>query len=220
MSIILTIIPYIVILLLSICVKKLFEWLLPKIEKVISPLLLCPCMLLGIYTLFNTSGFFDFNNNKLEWVASFVLAMLFAVLAAILYLFESAGKIISKQTSFPKFIGCVFLVIASLSLNFAIQYFIIYSYDETLFNLHDASKTFILAEFFFYSFGLMLNTSISNIEPASLLVKLIASLEVISSFTVLVIVLANYQELGKLYRQDKNVVRKSPKGNKSKKDNN
>ncbi len=55
----------------------------------------------------------------------------------------------------------------------------------------------------FYSLGLILGNGISEIVPVTFMAKLLSSLEVLCSFIFLVILLANYKEIGELFSSNK-----------------
>ena len=92
----------------------------------------------------------------------------------------------------------------SLVLNFAIQYDILFDfYPDAYKNIEVGCWYQSLAEFMFYSFGLITGNGISEIVPLTFVAKLLSSLEVLYSFVFLVILLANYKEIGELFSSDK-----------------
>ena len=143
-------------------------------------------------------------NDTIGFIPSMFLVLIFFAAFTLVYLGEKAGKFISKESSFLKFLLYIFLVLLSLVLNFAIQYDIMFEfYPNAYKNIVGGCWYQSLAEFMFYSLGLILGNGISEIVPVTFMAKLLSSLEVLCSFIFLVILLANYKEIGELFSSNK-----------------
>jgi hypothetical protein len=143
-------------------------------------------------------------NDTIGFIPSMFLVLTFFAAFTLVYLGEKAGKLISKESSFLKFLLYIFLVLLSLVLNFAIQYDIMFEfYPDAYENIVGGFGYQSLAEFMFYSLGLILGNGISEIVPVTFMAKLLSSLEVLCSFIFLVILLANYKEIGELFSSNK-----------------
>lgn len=143
-------------------------------------------------------------NDTIGFIPSMFLVLIFFAAFTLVYLGEKAGKFISKESSFLKFLLYIFLVLLSLVLNFAIQYDIMFEFYPNAYKNIDVGCWYqSLAEFMFYSLGLILGNGISEIVPVTFMAKLLSSLEVLCSFIFLVILLANYKEIGELFSSNK-----------------
>ena len=111
-------------------------------------------------------------------------------------------KYVPDKNNFVKIIQKNIITLVSLSVNFAIQYNIIFDYNNTYFeNVQINNWWSNFEDFFFYSFSIMTNSSISNIRPTSFYTKALSCVEVSASFIVIVLILANYQVIGESLRK-------------------
>ena len=159
------------------------------------------CLLKLIYTFAITQADFNFE-------VAFVGVLIMTNFISITNLINDIVKYGSEQNSFLKIIQSITITMLSLSLNFAFQYNIMFDYENASFvNIQKVNWWTDISNFFFYSFSIMTNSSISDIMPISFYTKLLSCVEVCFSFIVIMLILANYQVIG-------GSVRKYFKGNK------
>lgn len=159
------------------------------------------CLHKLIYTFAPTLADFNFE-------VAFVGVLIMTNFISIMNLLNSIVKYGSEQKSFLKIIQSITITMLSLSLNFAFQYNIMFDYENASFvNIQKVNWWTDISNFFFYSFSIMTNSSISDITPISFYTKLLSCVEVCFSFIVIMLILANYQVIG-------GSVRKYFKGNK------
>ena len=184
-------------------ISILADWIVSRLSTKAIVFLLYPMFFWGMSKLLQYSEL-TAENDTIGFIPSMFLILIIFAAFTLVYLGEKAGKFISKESSFLKFIIYIFLVLLSLVLNFAIQHVIMYDfYPDAYKNIEVGCWYQSLAEFMFYSFGLITGNSISEIVPVTFVAKLLSSLEVLCSFVFLVIMLANYKEIGKLFSSDK-----------------
>jgi len=184
-------------------ISILVDWIVSRLSTKAVVFLLYPLFFLGMSKLLQYSEL-TAENDTIGFIHSMFLILIFFAAFTLIYLGEMAGKFISKETSFIKFLLYIFLVLLSLVLNFAIQYDIMFDfYPDAYKNIEVGCWYQSLAEFMFYSFGLITGNGISEIVPVSFVAKLLSSLEVLCSFIFLAILLANYKEIGELFSLDK-----------------
>jgi len=184
-------------------ISILADWIVSRLSTKAVVFLLYPMFLWGMSKLLLYSEL-TAENDTIGFIPSMFLILIIFAVFTLVYLGEKSGKFISKKSSFLMFLLYIFLVLLSLVLNFAVQYDIMFDFYP------DAYKNIVvecwyqsLAEFMFYSFGLITGNGISEIVPVTFVAKLLSSLEVLCSFVFLVIMLANYKEIGKLFSSDK-----------------
>ena len=184
-------------------ISILVDWIVSRLSTKAVVFLLYPLFFLGMSKLLLYSEL-TAENDTIGFIPTMFLILIFFAAFTLVYLGEKAGKFISKESSFLKFLSYIFLVLLSLVLNFAIQYDILFDfYPDAYKNIEVGCWYQSLAEFMFYSFGLITGNGISEIVPLTFVSKLLSSLEVLCSFVFLVILLANYKEIGKLFSSDK-----------------
>lgn len=184
-------------------ISILVDWIVSRLSTKAVVFLLYPLLFLGMSKLLLYSEL-TAENDTIGFIPTMFLILNFFAAFTLVYLGEKAGKFISKESSFLKFLLYIFLVLLSLVLNFAIQYDILFDfYPDAYKNIEVGCWYQSLAEFMFYSFGLITGNGISEIVPLTFVSKLLSSLEVLCSFVFLVIFLANYKEIGKLFSSDK-----------------
>lgn len=184
-------------------ISILADWIVSRLSTKAIVFLLYPMFFWGMSKLLQYSEL-TAENDTIGFIPSMFLFLIIFAAFTLVYLGEKSGKFISKKSSFLMFLLYIFLVLLSLVLNFAVQYDIMFDFYP------DAYKNIVvecwyqsLAEFMFYSFGLITGNGISEIVPVTIVAKLLSSLEVLCSFVFLVIMLANYKEIGKLFSSDK-----------------
>lgn len=184
-------------------ISILADWIVSRLSTKAIVFLLYPMFFWGMNKLLQYSEL-TAENDTIGFIPSMFLILIIFAAFTLVYLGEKSGKFISKKSSFLMFLLYIFLVLLSLVLNFAVQYDIMFDFYP------DAYKNIVvecwyqsLAEFMFYSFGLITGNGISEIAPVTFVAKLLSSLEVLCSFVFLVIMLANYKEIGKLFSSDK-----------------
>ena len=85
----------------------------------------------------------------------------------------------------------------AIALNFAIQYNILFDYEKEAFvNIQPECWYKDLANFFFYSFGVLTSSVITEIAAASILAKVLVTLEVLSAFIFIILIIGNYKAIG------------------------
>ena len=184
-------------------ISVLADWIVSRLSTKAIVFLLYPMFFWGMSKLLQYSEL-TAENDTIGFIPSMFLILIIFAAFTLVYLGEKSGKFISKKSSFLMFLLYIFLVLLSLVLNFAVQYDIMFDFYP------DAYKNIVvecwyqsIAEFMFYSFGLITGNGISEIVPVTFVAKLLSSLEVLCSFVFLVIMLANYKEIGKLFSSDK-----------------
>ena len=184
-------------------ISILADWIVSRLSTKAIVFLLYPMFFWGMSKLLQYSEL-TAENDTIGFIPSMFLILIIFAAFTLVYLGEKSGKFISKKSSFLMFLLYIFLVLLSLVLNFAVQYDIMfYFYPDAYKNIVVECWYQSLAEFMFYSFGLITGNGISEIVPVTFVAKLLSSLEVLCSFVFLVIMLANYKEIGKLFSSDK-----------------
>lgn len=184
-------------------ISILADWTVSRLSTKAVIFLLYPLCFLGMGKLLLYLEL-TAENDTIGFIPSIFLILIIFATFTLVYLGEKAGKFISKKSSFLKFLLYIFLVLLSLVLNFAIQYDILYDfYPDAYKNIEVGCWYQSLAEFMFYSFGLITGNGISEIVPVTFVAKLLSSLEVLCSFIFLVIMLANYKEIGEMFSSNK-----------------
>lgn len=140
-------------------------------------------------------------------------AIIFYFLAAITSIYELMEKFgfyVSQRTTFSKFLLQIFLSLLSIVLCFGFTYNALYYYDNSMFSSVVNDGIFMEAlQFVYYSFEIMFNTEISEIRAVKYLSQGINILESLTSFFVIVILIANYEYIGKLFNKGNKRGRRS-----------
>lgn len=170
-----------------------------KINLYLSPFFFYPIIFFGLYKILL---YYDIKKNLEGIEASFVLILLFCATTSIMKLLNDMVKYVPDKNNFVKIIQKNIITLVSLSVNFTVQYNIIFDYNNTYFeNVQINNWWSNFEDFFFYSFSIMTNSSISNIRPTSFYTKALSCVEASASFIVIVLILANYQVIGENLRK-------------------
>lgn len=196
--IVIIIVIFLLPLIVQVC-KRMSNWLFEKLEHFISPLVLHPCTFCLISYIGYKTQLFSEGNDRLGFVPGIILVMYFMVGISLYYICEKAGELISKETNFWKFIISILIVLLSLSLSFSVQYYVLYLYNPDYFD--NVPNSNCILEFLIFSFGVITNTTTSSILPNALVTKAIMCSEVLVSFIYLLVILANYGQIGKLLKK-------------------
>lgn len=118
-------------------------------------------------------------------------------------LMEKFGVYVSQKMTFSKFLFQIFLSLLSITLCFSFTYNALYYYDNSMFSSVINDGVFKEAlQFVYYSFEIMFNTDVSDIRAEKYLSQGITILESLTSFFVIVILIANYENIGKLFKRE------------------
>ena len=116
---------------------------------------------------------------------------------------EKFGHYISKSMTFPRLIWHIIISLFSIVLCFGFAYNSLFFYDETMFVNVSGNGYFEKAiQFIYYSFGLLFSTDICDIKATSLISQGVVIFETLTSFLVIVILLANYENIGRIFNQN------------------
>lgn len=206
------IILYIVILLffsLFIIYKdKIHRIIEPYIEKYILkyvPYSICYPVFLFITLAFmkhlQASNQDDFANQL--YLASLFIYVIVSLIIAY-ELMEKFGIYASKEMSFEKFLFQIFLSLISIVLCYGYAYNALYYYDSSSFLYVTNNGVFYeFLQFAYYSFEIMFNTDISEIKADNYFSQGITIIESLTSFLVIVLLIANYENIGNMLKKDK-----------------
>ncbi len=103
------------------------DWFVNRLSTKAVVLFLYPLLFFGMSKLFLHSEL-TAENDTIGFIPSMFLVLTFFAAFTLVYLGEKAGKLISKESSFLKFLLYIFIVLLSLVLNFAIQYDIMFEF--------------------------------------------------------------------------------------------
>ena len=118
-------------------------------------------------------------------------------LFCIAYTLEKLAKAFSEKRSFFSLLPTIIAILFAIALNFAIQYNILFDYEKEAFvNIQPECWYKDLANFFFYSFGVLTSSIITQIAAASILAKVLVTLEVLSAFIFIILIIGNYKAIG------------------------
>ena len=118
-------------------------------------------------------------------------------LFCIAYTLEKLAKAFSEKRSFFSLLPTIIAILFAIALNFAIQYNILFDYEKEAFvNIQPECWYEDLVNFFFYSFGVLTSSIITQIAAASILAKVLVTLEVLSAFIFIILIIGNYKAIG------------------------
>lgn len=135
-----------------------------------------------------------------------LLAVMFYFIVAffcIYGLMEKFGVYVSQRMTFAKFLVQIFMSLLSIVLCFGFSYNALYYYDNSMFSSVVNDGIFGEAlQFVYYSFEIMFNTEVSDIKAENYWSQGVNILESLTSFLVIVILIANYENIGKMFKED------------------
>ena len=118
-------------------------------------------------------------------------------LFCIAYTLEKLAKAFSEKRSFFSLLPTIIAILFAIALNFAIQYNILFDYEKEAFmKIQPECWYKDLANFFFYSFGVLTSSIITQIAAVSILAKVLVTLEVLSAFIFIILIIGNYKAIG------------------------
>lgn len=193
------------LLALPVCImlysKKLFLGFLNWLDSYIDPCITMPFCFLFIHFMFSRLGFQKELITKDSWVFCVILIFIMMTLITIFSTIEKMSEHISRKVSLSKLIANVFLTLFSLSLMYCIMYYCIYDlYPETFKGVSESNTVVVLFDFFFYSFSIITTIGGTELIPTSVLSKVLVLLEMLTAFLFLIILIANYENVGKSYK--------------------
>lgn len=130
-----------------------------------------------------------------------ILSYLLITANVIFELMEKFGKYVGKIMSFPKLLIQIFLSLLSIVLCYGFAYNILYYYDNSMFSsvcYNDIIQETI--QFVYYSCEIFFNTDVSDIRAINLISQGLTIVESLTSFLVIVILLANYKNIGNIFK--------------------
>ena len=140
--------------------------------------------------------FFDGESSIILTSIIYYLMLLFLVFFFMLFQTEKIVYFLDNRSGKLIFLKNMILFIIFISLTFASFYWVIYDYDNQSFlNVISGNRFEIYLDFAIYSLGVFLINNNSEIMPNTLYSKLFVSTEILSSFTTIVLILANLKEL-------------------------
>lgn len=190
--------------------KKIYRKIEPFVEKYIEKYI--PIMLLYPFFIFipligiNLIPNID-NMNDQFYISAIVLYIMFVVFV-IFGLMEKFGQYIAESLTFPRLILHIIISLISIVLCFGFAYNSLFFFDETMFVNVSGNGYFEKAiQFIYYSFGLLFSTDICEIKATSLISQGVVILESLTSFLIIVILLANYENIGRIFNQNNSIPR-------------
>lgn len=194
----LTMIPVKIVLF----VRKLFYMFFDWLEKYVNPCITMPILFLFIHFAFTYTGFTEEIITKDSWAFFVVFYLIISILATVLYTVEKMAEYMSRKVSLSKLISYVFLILFSLSLMYCIMYYCIFDLYPNCFEGVSCSSNSVvkLFDFFFYSFSIMTTIGGTEVTPITLLSKSLVLLEMITAFLFIVVLIANYENVGRAYK--------------------
>lgn len=182
--------------------RKLTIWIFDKIENVLPSIITFPLIFLALSKIIQFFIVPDIGRDELGWIPSLLMIFFFLSIYALIVLFEKTGDYMIRQQRIWKFFLYIILSLLSLTIVFACQYDLLYTYYNNSFvNVPKGPWWEVTLEFFFYSFGILFTNTISSIECVSIWAKLLASIEVLFSFIVLIFFFSYYKEIGELFHR-------------------
>ena len=151
---------------------------------------------------FTAFKIYDYLNINLESQSEFVTApALVAVFFAVI-LFLELNSVpfhrVSKKISFRQFISHIIIFSIAISYQFAMIYNTLYILNPKSFQSVNSDGYFsTFFDFFFYSIGILSSSSQSSIMATTFYGKFISMVESLMFFYIIVIIVANYKEVGK-----------------------
>ena len=141
--------------------------------------------------------YLETNKDELGWEYGLILYLVLIDLYCIAYTLEKMAKAFSEKRSFFSLLPTIIAILFAIALNFAIQYNILFDYEKEAFvNIQPECWYKDLVNFFFYSFGVLTSSIITQIVAASILAKVLVTLEVLSAFIFIILIIGNYKAIG------------------------
>ena len=141
--------------------------------------------------------YLETNNDELGLENGLILYLVLINLLCIAYTLEKLAKAFSEKRSFFSLLPTIIAILFAIALNFAVQYNILFDYEKEAFvNIQPECWYKDLANFFFYSFSVLTSSIITQIAAASILAKVLVSLEVLSAFIFIILIIGNYKVIG------------------------
>lgn len=173
------------------CVTKSME----KIG-ILWQLIVMPLFFYGIHKA-TYEIYLETNNDELGLKNGLILYLVLINLLCIAYTLEKLAKAFSEKRSFFSLLPTIIAILFAIALNFAVQYNILFDYEKEAFvNIQPECWYKDLANFFFYSFGVLTSSIITQIAAASILAKVLVTLEVLSAFIFIILIIGNYKAIG------------------------
>lgn len=190
--------------------KKIYKKVEPLVEKYIERyipvILLYPFILFIPLVCINLIPDKDDMNNQF-YISAIIIYLLFVVFV-IIGLIERFGQYISESMTFSKLMWHIIISLFSIVLSFGFAFNALYFFDETMFANVTGNGYFEKAiQFIYYSFGLLFSTDICDIRATSLISQGVVVVESLISFLVIVILIANYENIGRIFNQKKSIHR-------------
>ena len=187
--------------------KKIYKKIEPYMEKYVwkyipysirIPIFMFLMLIVVKYTAISSDDNFA---NQL-YLGAIIIYFMMAFIS-VYELMEKFGIYVSQKMTFSKFLFQIFLSLLSITLCFGFTYNALYYYDNSMFSSVINDGVFKEAlQFVYYSFEIMFNTDVSDIRAEKYLSQGITILESLTSFLVIVIIIANYENIGKLFKRE------------------
>lgn len=190
--------------------RKLTICFFDKIENVLPSIVIFPLFFLALSKIIQFFIVPDIGRDELGLIPSLLMIFFFLSMYVLIVLFEKTGDYMIRQQRIWIFFLNIILSLLSLTMVFACQYDLLYTYYENSFaNVPIGPWWEVSLEFFFYSFGILFANTLSNIECISIWAKLLASIEVLFSFIVLIFFISYYKEIGEIFHriEENNLVK-------------
>lgn len=178
--------------------RNIDKYVTKNMEKigVLWNLILMPLIVYGLHKA-SYKIYLETNNDEFGWEYGLILLLVVIDLYCIAYTFDKLAKVFSGGKSFLSLLPTILAVLLAIALNFAVQYNILFDYERGAFvNILPECWYKDLANFFFYSFGVFTSSNITQIAAASILAKALISLEVLSAFIYIILIIGNYKAIG------------------------
>lgn len=184
---------------------KIFKKIEPYMEKYTYLLCGFGCPIF-IFILLSLMKFIAYSYEK-NFVNQLYLVgitfFLWASFVCVCKLMKNFGEYVSQKKSFPQIIFYILSSLFSVVLCFGFTYNALYYYDNSMFSFVVNDGIFGEAlQFVYYSFEIMFNTEVSDIKAENYWSQGINILESLTSFLVIVILIANYENIGKMFKED------------------
>ena len=184
--------------------KKIYRKIEPLVEKYIDKYV--PVILLYPFFIFipliGINLIPNINKENDQFYISAIIIFLVIVVFVVFGLMEKFGQYVSESLTFPKLIWHIIISLLSIVLCFGFTFNALFFFDETMFVNVSGNGYFEKAiQFIYYSFGLLFSTDICDIKATSLISQGVVIIESLTSFLVIVILLANYENIGRIFNQ-------------------
>ena len=159
-------------------------------------LIVMPLFVYGIHKV-TYEIYLETNKDELGCEYGLILFLVLIDSFCIAYTLEKLAKVFSEKRSFFSLLPTIIAILFAIALNFAIQYNILFDYEKEVFmKIQPECWYKDLANFFFYSFGVLTSSIITQIAAVSILAKVLVSLEVLSAFIFIILIIGNYKAIG------------------------